>query len=778
MELKFLSFMQIKLSIIFLFLVSSTLLLFAQETEILNSTKPNAVEATHQVSAAVVEKSDSGKSKEPKWTLQIIENTPSDSKEMEAVEEPRAPKEPSQINLSEDEDLQGPFIINDEDLDFILTMLEQLFKKTIIRAQGLPEKVKFSFQSKRKMSRDDAIMAFRSLLMLNGVAIIPIDAKFLKAVPSANVSTQIPEFLTCSARDLPPSQDFYTKFFELNHVSVEDLSGKLKTTQSANNAGTIEIFPKSNAFLITDTLLNIQRIEELVEKLDVSTEEMFFIQVKNTSAEEIKTRILAVKSDRFKNIKIETDSRTNKLIILAPKSAIEPIERLVRELDIESEPILKSEVVYIRHSESAKIAEIVKQIISGQKQSKDKNAKSESVKNLQAREKSGSGKSAAAKPAEKAQAASAPSPEANIANALESASGDSSSGVEFSEYVQIVADERSNAVVIYGTGLDIKQIKGIVEKLDIVLLQVKIDVIITEVSLSDGQVSGLSTFGISYGTSDTPGFSGNTQTYNLTDASSPAFSVTATEKSFSAIFDVARQNQNIKVLSSPTIVTTHNKDGEVNISQSVPIITSTASDLSSITTTRSSVSYQDIGIKLLVKPLVGKNGAIQLDIDQSVDSISGYTTIDNNQQPLISKRRAKSFVSVKDGEVVVMAGLQQVDSTELESGVWLLSDIPLVGSIFKPAKNETKRRELIIFIRPTLVESSAIDEALTKREIADSSAQSEIGNFLKDGRFYPNKELEKKASEFERNRPYNRLINAPQTLLTDESRGPGEEFEK
>ena len=62
-----------------------------------------------------------------------------------------------------------------------------------------------------------------------------------------------------------------------------------------------------------------------------------------------------------------------------------------------------------------------------------------------------------------------------------------------------------------------------------------------------------------------------------------------------------------------------NKDGEVNISQSVPIITSTASDLSSITTTRSSVSYQDIGIRLLVKPLVGKDGTIQLDIDQSVD---------------------------------------------------------------------------------------------------------------------------------------------------------------
>lgn len=722
------------------------------------SAKPESAEA-----------SKSAKAKGPKWTLQIIENNPSPA-DSATDEEPAADKIPSEINLNEDDDLQGPFMIYDEELPAILSTLEALFKKSIIRGQGLPEKTKFNFVSKRQMGRDDAIMAFRSLLMLNGVAIVPIDDKFLKAVPTAAVSTQIPEFLTCSARDLPPSQDFYTKLFELSHIPVEELKDKLKSSQTANNASSLEIFPKSNSFLLTDTLLNIQRIEELVEKLDVSNEDMSFVQVKNTSASEIKDRISSIKMDRLKNVKIDVDGRTNKLIIVGPKSAMPVVETLVRELDIESEPILKSEVLYIRHSESAKIAEIVKQIVSGQKQSKakDKASKPETV--TRAQQKAETPKPQA-QGAQNKPSADAPEPPALTPNAP---AGDSSSGVEFSEYVQIVADERSNAVVIYGTPLDIRQIKGIVDKLDIVLLQVRIDVIITEVSLSDGQVSGLSTFGISYGTADSPGFSGNTKTYNLTDASSPAFSVTATEKSFSAIFDVARQNQNIKVLSSPTIVTTHNKDGEVNISQSVPIITSTASDLSSITTTRSSVSYQDIGIKLLVKPLVGKDGAIQLDIDQSVDSISGYTTIDNNQQPLISKRRAKSFVSVKDGEVVVMAGLQQIDTTELESGVWLLSDIPLIGSVFQPAKNESKRRELIIFIRPSLVEGAAADEAIAKSDIDKSAAKGEIVNFLKEGNFYPNRELEKKASEFERNRPYNRLINAPQTLINGESRGPSE----
>lgn len=725
--------MRFRLPPLFFPLLLTSALLFSQDgSEEKSNTK---------IDVKKVEKTEATKT--PKWTLQIIENTPSQTSEVANVEEEEAPKIPSTINLSEEEDLQGPFYIYDEELPSILTTLELLFKKSILRSKDLPEKTKLNFVSKRKMSRDDAIMAFRSLLMLNGIAIVPIDDKFLKAVPTANVSAQIPEFLTCSARDLPPSQDFYTKFFELEHISVEDLSGKLKSSQSLNNASALDIFPKSNAFLLTDTLLNIQRIEELVEKLDVSTEEIKFLQVHNTSASEIKERISSIKMDKLKNLKVDVDSRTNKLIVVAPKSALPIVEELVKELDVESEPVLKSEVVYVRHSESTKIAEILKQIISGQKSSKDKNSKPDSLKNIQS--------------VQAAKTKETPSKQ----QAQEDAN---SSGVEFSEHIQIVADERSNAVVIYGTMLDIKQIKAIIEKLDIVLLQVKIDVIISEVSLTDSQVSGLSSFGISYGAD---GFSGNTQTYTLTDASNPAFSISATEKSFSAIFDVARQNQNVKILSSPTIVTTHNKDGEVNISQSVPVITSSASDMSSITTTRSSVSYQDIGIKLLVKPLVGKDGAIQLDIDQSVDSISGYTTIDNNQQPLISKRRAKSFVSVRSNEVVVMAGLQQVDTTELEAGVWLLSDIPLIGELFKPAKQEAKRRELIIFIRPTLIENSINDNELTKKEINKSDVSTEIEGFLNDGKFYPNQEIEKKVKTFEENRLHNKILSAPKKLINN-----------
>lgn len=431
--------------------------------------------------------------------------------------------------------------------------------------------------------------------------------------------------------------------------------------------------------------------------------------------------------DELKNVTITADIRTNKLIVVGPKAAINKIQELVIELDTESEAILKSEVVYVKHGEAVKVVEVLTKIVSGQKQSKSNKSTQSSNPDKQ--------QTSQTLDKDKKNVPTLP-----VADTLkrEAEEKNVNFGIEFSDYVQIVSEERSNAIVIYGTSNDLRQIKSIIEKLDIVLTQVKIDVLITEVVLSDDQVSGLSSFGLSYNTGQDSGFSGSTQTYNLTNSSTPAFSVTASETSFSFLFGVARQNQNVKVLSAPTIVTTHNKEAEVNISQSLPIITSSMSDITSITTTRSSVSYKDIGIQLRVTPLVGANGSIQLKIDQSVDSISGYTTIDNNQQPIISKRKATSFVSAKSNEVITLAGLQQIDTTEMDGDVWLLSDIPLIGEIFKPTKNEYKRRELIIFIRPTVVESTPVDKIIKTKDVSNSPSKEEIKAFYKDGKLYLN----------------------------------------
>lgn len=123
---------------------------------------------------------------------------------------------------------------------------------------------------------------FRAMLMLNGIALIPVDDKYYKAVPSSGVSSQAPEFILGRASDKKPSQNFYTKFFELEYIRVADIEGKLKSSLSPNNVGVFESFPKSNSFWVTDTLVNLQRIEKIIEKLDVSLNKTEFIAVKKS----------------------------------------------------------------------------------------------------------------------------------------------------------------------------------------------------------------------------------------------------------------------------------------------------------------------------------------------------------------------------------------------------------------------------------------------------------------------------------------------------------------
>lgn len=266
--------------------------------------------------------------------------------------------------------MQGPFYFVDAPLFSVFAVLEKLLDRPIIYSSTLPQTAKFTFKSEKQMSNDDAIKLFRAMLMLNGIAIISVDDKYYKAVTATGVSSHIPEFLMGRASDQKPSQDFYTKFFELNHIQISDIESKLKSSMSPNNVGVFETFPKSNSFWVTDTLLNLQRIEAILDKLDVSINETAFIQIKNSAASEIRDKITSLKLDELKNVTITADTRTNKLIVVAPEAAINKINELVKELDTESEAVLKSEVVYVKHGEAVKVVEVLTKIVSGQKQSK------------------------------------------------------------------------------------------------------------------------------------------------------------------------------------------------------------------------------------------------------------------------------------------------------------------------------------------------------------------------------------------------------------------------
>lgn len=640
-------------------------------------------------------------------------------------------------------ELQGPFYFVDENPMQVIKVLEELTGQVAIPAAGLPN-VKINFSSKGRLPRDEAALAIKSLLSANGMAVVPLGDKFFKVSPSQGVNAQAPTYISGKASDLPASNAFASKLYELQYVDIDTLAQTLATFVSPNNVATLALFPRSNAFFLTDTVANHQRIEMLLDKIDAEPsirEEIGFFMLKNVGADDAKRRLASIQNDSLKKYlvktSIEADDRTNQLIVVTPKGNLKHIKKIVDALDIDAQPLTRSEVFYVRHGESKDVATVLNQIVKGQQAAVKSNNAAEAARvaatnrnnmiaNAQNRGAINAGR-AAARPT----------------NLTADPTG---AALQFSEYVTIVADERSNSIVAYGTSTDLMQIKNIIEKVDVVLAQVKIDVIITEVTLSDKQVSGLSTFGLDYstvsstssdGTTTPRGWKGNTSVGPLNDSGENAFSFSMNEQGFSAVFNIAEENSKVKILSAPSIVTTHNKEATINVSRKYPFITGTTTyNTGNFPSTQDTVEWRDIGIILEVKPLIGNNGVVQLEIKQTASSVLDYMEVNDTRQAIEGTREAESFISARDGETIVLAGLQQTEATDTDQAVWLLSDIPLVGEIFKPTNDKRTRTELVIFIRPTIVKSSAAESLIKETGMDKSPISRELDLYLKTGRFY------------------------------------------
>ena len=612
-----------------------------------------------------------------------------------------------------------------------------------ITSEGLPN-AKINFASKGKLPRDEAILAIKSLLTANGMAVVQMGEKFFKVSPSQGVNAQAPTYISGKASDLPTSNAFASKFYELKYVDIETLAQTLSTFISPNNVASLSLFPRSNAFFLTDTVANHQRIEMLLEKIDVEpaiNEEIGFFMLKNVGADDAKRKLSTIQNDALKKYlaktSIESDERTNQLIVVTPKGNLKHIKKIIDALDTDAQPLTRSEVFYIRHGESKDVATVLNQIVKGQQAAVKSNNAAEAARVAATNRRNMISNAQNRNAINRGQQAARPT------NLTADPTG---AALQFSEYVTIVADERSNSIVAYGTSTDLMQIRNIIEKVDVVLAQVKIDVIITEVTLTDKQVSGLSTFGLDYSTvsstssdgSVTPrGWRGNTSVGSLNDSGENAFVLSMNEQGFSAIFNIAEENSKVKILSAPSIVTTHNKEATINVSKKYPFITGTTTyNTGNFPSTQDTVEWRDIGIILEVTPLIGNNGVVQLDIKQTASSVLDYMEVNDTRQAIEGTREAESFVSARDGETIVLAGLQQTEATDTDQAVWLLSDIPVIGELFKPTNDQRTRTELVIFIRPTIISSAAVDTIMKDTGMDKSPISKELDLYLRTGRFY------------------------------------------
>jgi general secretion pathway protein D len=312
--------------------------------------------------------------------------------------------------------------------------------------------------------------------------------------------------------------------------------------------------------------------------------------------------------------------------------------------------------------------------------------------------------------------------------------------------VTVVPDDRSNSIVVSGTGDDIRLIRDVVDKIDILLAQVSIQVVIAEVDLSDTDISGISALNLTQGLNSKGQYGTILNSGNIGDWAVTAGTVNPL--AFTAAMKGTGATSRTKILSADTITTTHAKEADFVVSTQQPIITGTTSQPTGVAATAttsgfatsSSVTYQNIGIEVKVTPLIGNDGSIQLTIDQKVDTHNGDVTIDGNTQPIIDHREATSYVNVQDGQMVVLGGLQQHQISADHTKLGLLWEIPIISNIFGARNNQVQRTELLFFVRPHVIPPAEGTNDASKH-INELSNQDQINQFLKDPAKQPKQNL-------------------------------------
>ena len=647
-------------------------------------------------------------------------------------------------NLSPEDEVPQVLLAGDT-TDQVLSLLEMLSGRVILRPQNLPE-MAFNFDSQGALTRAEAIKAIESILSMNGLAVVEMDDKFLRAVPvNAPVNALTPEFITDgSLPDDLNSQKLYAKIYSIQYV---EMARAVQVIQQFRTQGLPEpvIFEQSSKLLITDSLNNLKLIDEVLLTADTPSarkEELVFVQLKNTQAREIAQRLQSLLTQSLQGFLvgqtvIEADERTNQIILLTHPANRALIDPMVANLDVNVSPLTSTRIFQANNArvsggeegEGAGLIAILNEIIAGQREARQR---AENQRN--ANNRNNNSRQPTPNPQQEGPAQSP---------VIETSSGSNSDGaqnVQFSEYVGVVADERTNSVIAFGTESDLKQIEILMEQLDVLLPQVLIEVIITEVTLRENETRGIDTLGIdidsvggvwSLSNIATTGGGIGISDGNISDVS---LGGTLSDFDLDLFIGSAAGNGNVRVLNAPQILTTHARTASIKVGQQRPFVTTAQSDTTG-NSINNSVEFRNIGIELEVTPLIGSNGKIQLDIKQTVDNLVTTTNVGDIEQPVIGNRVAESYVNVHDGDVVILGGLQEYNFSDSQSRMALLGKIPILGDlIFTENKKEGDRRELILFIRPRILAESSEAAAFTEETLSRNPRfEKNVKHFLEHG---------------------------------------------
>ena len=611
-----------------------------------------------------------------------------------------APADPAGAPLAMDA------VIPMADLQLVNMPLEQFLEiyanyvnRTILRAAALPN-LNVTLQAQTPLTVVEAIQAMDSVLSLNGYTTIPVGEKFVTFVPSANALQEGAAFsIIDKAADLPEANQYITHIKQLKHILPSEAVPML--TPMAKNAAGIVALDVSKTLVLRDNSSNIKRMLELLERIDIKPEEDY------------KLKVIPIRYG-----KVEEIYATMQDLITGSSSP--------------------------RQSPSG-TSRTTGRTSSSQGSTGRTSSSRGSVRSLQNRPSTSSSTSN------------------SFRNRLQGIVNRAAGGdIQILGNARIIPDYRSNSLIVFANEEDMVKIDEIVGHVDNLLAQVLIEAIIVNVTLTDGMSTGMNAFmhsaagpgdtrhigGFMNGGPSTAGAAPPADTGggnqggqgdaadagNVIAAAGSALNtlgagalaggfsyISRYDNSLEFAISALASNSTAKVLQTPRVQTSHAVPATFFNGEQVPYQGSSGGGYGGGYGGYGGygggygggyTQFLNVGITLDVTPYITPDDLVVMDIQQTISELDGFIDMGGGQQgssgqkaPQTTEREASSTISVRDGDTILLGGFIRDAKTDTESGVPFLKDIPLLGNLFKSKSATSKRSELLVLIRPTILKT-------------------------------------------------------------------------
>ncbi len=529
--------------------------------------------------------------------------------------------------------------------------------------------------SPRKISVREAYTVFESVLEVHGFSAIP-SGNIIKIVPSREAKTRNVE-TRLKREAITPDDRIITQIVSLNYANSDELKKML--TPLVSKSSVILSYPPTGMLVVTDLLSNIERLLKIINALDTEgiEEQISVIPVERASSATVAKSLSQIfqKSAPRKgataasDMQIVSDERTNTIITLASENDTARIRQLIDLLD--RDVPRGEERLRVYRLENADAEELAKVLM-----------------NLPSQETKTTGKGTAPL---------------------------------LSKDINIIPDKATNTLIITAERDDYNVLEGVIKQLDIPRPMVYIEALIMEVNVAKGL-----NIGVEWMAGDS--FSGGNKYYGggfVGKDIMPTVNATTGAASFpeglslgvfsetiniggiefpnlGAIIQAYEKDENVHILSTPQILTLDNEEAEIYVGENVPY--QTRAETSSTDIDYSSYEYKDVGVTLRITPQISQGRFVRLNIFQEVTKLvteAGQQTV----RPTTLKRTAKTAVTIKDKNSIVIGGLIGEDITYTTYKVPCLGNIPLLGWLFKYESESSNQKNLFIFITPHIVEN-------------------------------------------------------------------------